>query len=558
MGHAILWLASLATGVLLVALAAAHGARKGRTSLPFAAALVPFTLGALMSILTGRLHTMGLRPSYLVHSLSWTTAFVLAALGVIHVGSRARSEDGPPRAAEWPRGAILAAIFVSIAVYVGTLLCIDAGVRRELAKVKAEAVEIARSVAPTPVPDERNAEVVYRQAFEAMGDLKDRDSTTRYWLSRLVDDRTSDVATEEVAGFLREKEKALALLRKAASMPDHYFEARYVPPRPDVRMPDLVAWYAPANLLALDARHRAAKGDVRGALEDVAAIWGMARHPAGSHMLIGCMFAVGTDAVGSGPVQEVLASGPVRRADLRGFPLDPDVSFTEMHARARKMEEATLLHVAAEPYFYEVQGRECSTPHGIHWRVFRFRSWLASYRPGMRLAQELASKPYHETRTRCTELVAEAHGTPGGRMDLFGMPPWESVRASALAVAETDARHRLAVLGIAAACFRTEKGRYPKELAELVPEYISAVPVDPFDGRPLKMIREGDGIVLYSAGHDGEDDGGKDSAWDFSGSNPEEDISFCLGEAYKSRLAASRRPKPRRRSRRPGRRAPRY
>jgi hypothetical protein len=46
-------------------------------------------------------------------------------------------------------------------------------------------------------------------------------------------------------------------------------------------------------------------------------------------------------------------------------------------------------------------------------------------------------------------------------------------------------------------------------LAELHPRYLSAIPMDPYSGRPLVYRRVGDTYVLYSVGRDGKDDGGR-------------------------------------------------
>ncbi len=43
----------------------------------------------------------------------------------------------------------------------------------------------------------------------------------------------------------------------------------------------------------------------------------------------------------------------------------------------------------------------------------------------------------------------------------------------------------------------------------LVPRYLAAVPIDPFDGKRLRWCRLHDGLVIYSVGPDGSDDGGK-------------------------------------------------
>ena len=67
----------------------------------------------------------------------------------------------------------------------------------------------------------------------------------------------------------------------------------------------------------------------------------------------------------------------------------------------------------------------------------------------------------------------------------------------------------LAEHSMALAAFRAERGEYPGTLADLVPEYIPAVPVDTFVDRPLVYRREGQGCVLYSVGPNMTDDGGK-------------------------------------------------
>ena len=46
-------------------------------------------------------------------------------------------------------------------------------------------------------------------------------------------------------------------------------------------------------------------------------------------------------------------------------------------------------------------------------------------------------------------------------------------------------------------------------LADLVPDYLSEVPQDPFSGKPLLYRRNAKGYVLYSVGLDGRDDGGQ-------------------------------------------------
>lgn len=69
---------------------------------------------------------------------------------------------------------------------------------------------------------------------------------------------------------------------------------------------------------------------------------------------------------------------------------------------------------------------------------------------------------------------------------------------------------RLLRVELALIAFHNEQGQLPESLDELVPKYLTAVPLDPFSptGKPLLYRREGKDYVLYSVGNDGEDDGG--------------------------------------------------
>ena len=42
----------------------------------------------------------------------------------------------------------------------------------------------------------------------------------------------------------------------------------------------------------------------------------------------------------------------------------------------------------------------------------------------------------------------------------------------------------------------------------VVGDYLKRVPLDPFDGQPLRYRRDPEGVVIYSVGLDGQDGGG--------------------------------------------------
>jgi hypothetical protein len=81
-------------------------------------------------------------------------------------------------------------------------------------------------------------------------------------------------------------------------------------------------------------------------------------------------------------------------------------------------------------------------------------------------------------------------------------------------VAEIDLRSRasidLARTALAIERYRLVTGKLPEQLGDLVPQYLKEVPLDPFDGKPIRYLRTKPGYRLYSILDDGQDNGGKD------------------------------------------------
>ncbi len=69
-----------------------------------------------------------------------------------------------------------------------------------------------------------------------------------------------------------------------------------------------------------------------------------------------------------------------------------------------------------------------------------------------------------------------------------------------------DLRGTRAFLGVE--FFKKKKGKLPTRLGDLVPEYLDAVLVDPFDGKPFRYVA--DRGIVYSVGTDWIDSGGSE------------------------------------------------
>ncbi len=120
---------------------------------------------------------------------------------------------------------------------------------------------------------------------------------------------------------------------------------------------------------------------------------------------------------------------------------------------------------------------------------------------------EIEKRPLHEQAAASAVFLSKQTGNlvkPGSLPTLAGglfsfwkpMIVSEQIRLRTLAVAVAVERHR------------ARHGRWPESLAELTPDLIERLPVDPYDGNPLRYRRTADGVVVYSVGADYTDNNG--------------------------------------------------
>lgn len=129
-------------------------------------------------------------------------------------------------------------------------------------------------------------------------------------------------------------------------------------------------------------------------------------------------------------------------------------------------------------------------PYAFH----RNRSWttyanlLDKMKERFRLGYDKAEweKLEEEARVACGATTGWRFGPNfvGKKMIEVTMPEWQGI---AISIAKSSFQHTTAETAIAAARFKRKTDAYPKTLAELVPEFLPAVPEDPFAyGKELK------------------------------------------------------------------------
>jgi hypothetical protein len=401
-------------------------------------------------------------------------------------------------AAAWPRRNLWLGLAASALALGLTVWNMDLAARADLAIARQEAGAVLLSITPPPVADSENAARVYADAFKELGaPVEDSLRDAAY---RGLDAKDPvDWTAPRIAALVKDREPALALLRRAAAMPGCSFDHQRTfldagSPTP----PAVLKLRQGVTLLAIDARVQAAAGNLARAFEDVTAILGASRH------LSEVGFFTGPEDAAWRTLEEVLRLAPAGTGPL------PPLTVPDLQPLVRKVREehallGMILPVAAsQPSLVLDQIRRQDGPWAaaamealvIPSRVFlipdevtALRKWIGDYQSSPR-------SPRDETPSDWADLKRSVATDPTGIYGAIYIKPKHQLllaEGSMLAALRQTAR-----TGLAVAAYHRKHGKAPERLEQLVPEFLSAVPTDPRDGQPLRLQRVSDGIVVYA------------------------------------------------------------
>jgi hypothetical protein len=140
----------------------------------------------------------------------------------------------------------------------------------------------------------------------------------------------------------------------------------------------------------------------------------------------------------------------------------------------------------------------CNRPPWARELLYTYRPLLyadhAEFLRIMTAYVQAAKLPWHEQRDAMRAVLPD--GPPGGMdrvVTRLLLPACDKVADGGL-----RSRAKLLTTGLAIACerFRRQHGRWPKTLQELPTSLVAAIPVSPFDGRPIRYQVLADGIAI--------------------------------------------------------------
>lgn len=347
----------------------------------------------------------------------------------------------------------------------------------------------------------------------------------------------------DLAAWLTANEKPLALVVEATRRP-HYFSPLIQdaanPGLLNVRLPGAQRARSLGSALAARAMLRAGRGDLDGAWADVLAGHRLGRLVGRGACLIEALVGVAINTIAAGGVPALLDragadAGRLARwaRDLRELPPLPDVA-AQVDLGGRYMLLDVMLLIDRRGF--DVIGGRPGGDGPLADLTLDVIDWDPALRTANRWYDRLAAVLREKDRAgrvreyarfeadikalkaRASDKAAVSKAVIGAKDPgaAWGQAVGDILVSLMLPAAGKvqDAVDRAAqgqdntAVAVALARHKTDRGGYPKELAELAPKYLARVPGDQFSGAPL-LYRPGGGYVLYSVGMNGKDDGGR-------------------------------------------------
>jgi hypothetical protein len=284
---------------------------------------------------------------------------------------------------------------------------------------------------------------------------------------------------QRVRTALRGCAAAVTEARAMADFSTGQFEINFNFQRPlDTKLEAEMQGRKTAFLLVCDSRLRAAEGDGPGAARATGALLVLARCYSDEPFLISYLVKVAIETIALEALEQALSCAAVSDNDL-------------------KVLQGMLEFQAAETPLLALRGERAARQATIEAKTGGDigPSTHAWFLRSMNRAIALTGKGVPYYAPEWTSFLDELRGGPEDGLRI--MPALDKARD---AFARRAAILKTAAVGVAAERYRRAAGSWPTELRQLVPNYIAALPTDPYTGAPLQSAQVAQGFSVYVKG----------------------------------------------------------
>jgi hypothetical protein len=376
---------------------------------------------------------------------------------------------------------------------------------------------------PSQVPDSENAALIYTNAIAHLH----ADGVSDDYRFELPPrgEALPDEMRSAVSGAVRTNRVALEIACTAVELRRSRYPVEYLE-GPNAKLPHLAGLKQLVKLLSCEAVLKADAGDARGAAKAIETSLDTAQSLDNEPILISQLTAASLFTMSCQSLERVLCRSPLDDETLGKIGqhlisaeatnrfvmgLIGERALDGEFIRLAQDDVRRMITIANQGSSDEEKAELPSRNPGIGWRFLGFferdrNFFLRGMETNILI---VAAKPPAslfltnetdklETQARKGFYICSSLFLPG-------------VSRIAVRDASTRASLNTAISAVAVERWRlTHHGAIPDLLKDLVPSFLPAVPIDPFDGQPLRFKRLPTGYVIYSIGADRQDDGGKE------------------------------------------------
>jgi hypothetical protein len=339
--------------------------------------------------------------------------------------------------------------------------------------------------------------------------------------------------SKQLRAELAKASAVLSAARRVADMP----RGRYVV----IEKPDALSTLLPhvdqlqqlIRLLRLDAVRRVQDGDIDGALTICRALVNTGRSFGDEPIAISQLVRLCHQRLAIRGLERALAQGEASEATLaeiqRLLEDEADQPLLVIAARAERAIVHQFLEFVENGGHYRasfgMRSRTGSNDVDEFLDRGKARGCHAAYLRYFNECVEIAKLPSEQQVERLRDFdLRPPENVPQPLTALSG--PLDNFQKLAIWFHRTLAFLRCGIAAVAMERYRLAHGRWPERLEGLVPAYLSKIPIDPFDGQPLRFRRLKDGVIIYTVGEDRQDDGGQRVR--IKAGEPDADVGFQL------------------------------
>lgn len=368
------------------------------------------------------------------------------------------------------------------------------------------------------VPTDENSVLFLQVGKKRTGAIKsnliwdnDFDELTNYPASR-----SNEQQKESLGNLIQPYAVALVEYRKLKDYPRGRALLTFAPDVISTLLPHVQDARDAAMALRYDAFQQLETDNTAGAADAIIAQFHAARSIGDEPFLISALVRIACDAMAATTCERFLAQCKADDPTLARIQKTVETTladpiFLNGIRGERAMGFAALEHIRSQPWAAAGLGPGLAGGSTSIW------DQVQAFIPGMVQRNQAAAL------TAMNEAVAIARRPHEEHWDAFetwetkikNMPALARLLAPAVTkVSQASLRHQAQLrclhVALAAERYRLKHSKWPDSLMELVAEkLIDSTPLDPFDGKPLRIKRVEDGLLIYSVGRDRKDDGGK-------------------------------------------------